>query len=91
MMRQSVLSLVPVCAWLAIPATSVATIYTVRPDGSGDFPTIQAAIDAAESDDEIWLEHAAIDAVLQWEFKPATRNGIAASSRLRAPVRFSLD
>jgi hypothetical protein len=38
---------------LALPAAS-ATRY-VRPDGTGDFPTIQAAVDAARDDDEILL------------------------------------
>ncbi|MCK4305880.1 MAG: right-handed parallel beta-helix repeat-containing protein [Candidatus Eisenbacteria sp.] len=40
---------------LTAPAAASATTYIVRPDGSGDFPTIQAAIDAALDDDIIEL------------------------------------
>jgi hypothetical protein len=40
---------------LTASAAASATIYSVRPDGSGDFPTIQAAIDAALDDDIIEL------------------------------------
>ncbi len=37
------------------PAAVPATTYVVRPDGTGDFPTIQAAIDAAVNGDTIEL------------------------------------
>jgi hypothetical protein len=37
----------------AIPAA--ATTYVIRPDGTADFPTIQAAIDAATDGDVIEL------------------------------------
>ena len=40
-------------AFLVAPAT--ATTYLVEPDGTGDFPTIQSAIDAAEDGDTIEL------------------------------------
>lgn len=46
---------------MAIPATllplthATATNYTVYPDGSGDYPNIQAAYDVAESGDTILL------------------------------------
>ena len=33
-----------------------AAEHSVRPDGLGDFPTIQAAVDAAAAGDTIWLE-----------------------------------
>jgi parallel beta-helix repeat protein/predicted outer membrane repeat protein len=49
-------SLLLVVSWtilLAIPAT--ATTYLIRPDGTGDFPTIQAAIDVAVGGDIIEL------------------------------------
>ena len=39
---------------LLVPLAS-GTTYLVRPDGTGDFPTIQAAIDAADSNDVIEL------------------------------------
>lgn len=40
---------------LALFATASATTYIVTPDGNGDFPTIQAAIDAAGNGDVIEL------------------------------------
>ncbi len=51
-MRTPVMS----CAWwavLVLPA--VGETYVVRPDGTGDFPTIQAAVDAAAGGDTIEL------------------------------------
>jgi predicted outer membrane repeat protein len=48
--------------WLAgvaaalVPLPSPAAEHSVRPDGLGDFPTIQAAVDAAAALDTIWLE-----------------------------------
>ena len=43
-------------ALLSLSAAPVrAADYVVRPDGSGDFPTIQAAVDAAVDDDVIQL------------------------------------
>ena len=39
---------------LATPST-IATTYVVRPDGAGDFPTIQAAIDACVDGDVVEL------------------------------------
>jgi pectin methylesterase-like acyl-CoA thioesterase len=32
-----------------------ADVFVVSPDGSGDFPTIQAAVDAASDGDDIEL------------------------------------
>lgn len=40
---------------VTLHASGQAATYLVRPDGSGDFPTIQAALDAAASGDEILL------------------------------------
>jgi hypothetical protein len=51
-MRLAILALGAVLVW---PTAALATTYLVRPDGSGDFPTIQAAVDAAVNDDEIVL------------------------------------
>ena len=45
----------PVLALAAAPAAGAAE-YSVRPDGAGDFPTIQAAVTAASAGDEIVLE-----------------------------------
>jgi predicted outer membrane repeat protein len=41
---------------LALAAGARAAEHSVRPDGTGDFPTIQAAVDAAAPGDEIVLE-----------------------------------
>jgi hypothetical protein len=53
-MRASVLG---VAATLVLVAagTAAGTTYTISPDGLGDFPTIQAAINAASDDDIIVL------------------------------------
>ncbi len=40
---------------LLLPPTSHAATWNVTPDGTGDFPTIQAAVDAAVDGDEILL------------------------------------
>jgi hypothetical protein len=48
-MRLAVLALGAVLLW---PAVAFATTHLVCPDGSGDFPTIQAAIDAAAASDK---------------------------------------
>ncbi|MCK4415323.1 MAG: right-handed parallel beta-helix repeat-containing protein, partial [Candidatus Eisenbacteria sp.] len=40
---------------LTAPWAACATTYLVLPDGSGDFPTIQAAVDAASDGDQILL------------------------------------
>lgn len=41
---------------LATGVPAAGSVYEVLPDGSGDFPTIQAAVDAAENGDTIELE-----------------------------------
>jgi hypothetical protein len=40
---------------LAVPALTSAEIWYVKPDGSGDAPTIQAAIDSASTGDTVML------------------------------------
>lgn len=40
---------------LAFPSSAVADVHTVLPDGSGDYPDIQAAVDAAAAGDIIEL------------------------------------
>ena len=47
--------LVP-CILLISPAPAGAAEWSVRPDGTGDLPTIQAAVDSAAVGDEIILE-----------------------------------
>jgi hypothetical protein len=49
---RSCVSLLAICL-IAAPAS--ATTHVVRPDGSGDFPTIQTAIDGAQDGDVIEL------------------------------------
>jgi len=51
-MRVAVLAL---CVPLLWPAAAFATTYLVRPDGTGDYPTIQAAINAAANGDTVAL------------------------------------
>ena len=38
-----------------VSMTCYGAVYLVKPDGTGDYPTIQGAIDAAEKGDEILL------------------------------------
>jgi hypothetical protein len=40
----------------AFPCAALAAEHVVRPDGSGDFPTIQSAVDAAAEGDTILLD-----------------------------------
>jgi hypothetical protein len=42
-------------AALALAASAHAATYLVRPDGTGDFPTVQAALDAATGGDTVLL------------------------------------
>jgi hypothetical protein len=51
-MRSTVMAM---CGMLLWSVSASATTYLVRPDGTGDFPTIQAAIHAATSGDTITL------------------------------------
>lgn len=45
------------CATIAaLAVTASAEVYLVTPDGSGDFPTLQAAIAAVSDGDTIGLE-----------------------------------
>lgn len=43
------------CAILALSPAASGSTYIVNPDGTGDFPTIQSALDAATDDDLIEL------------------------------------
>jgi predicted outer membrane repeat protein len=47
--------LLVVLSVLTLPVPALAVTYHVAPDGGGDFPTIQAALDAATDGDEIEL------------------------------------
>jgi hypothetical protein len=55
-MRIFVLLMSAVCM-VGSGSTAGATTYVVRPDGSGDFPTIQAAVNAAVTGDVIELSN----------------------------------
>ncbi len=46
---------VPTALWLIAAASAGAATHLVRPDGAGDFPTIQAAVDAVAEGDTIAL------------------------------------
>jgi hypothetical protein len=50
-----ILALALECRALLFPALAHARTWYVKPDGTGDAPTIQAAIDSAESGDEVVL------------------------------------
>jgi predicted outer membrane repeat protein len=52
-MRNRVLAVA--VAVLVLPVSILAATWTVKPDGTGDFPTIQAAVDAAGTNDVIQL------------------------------------
>ena len=43
-----------------ITPSALATYYLIQPDGSGDFPTIQAALDQAAAGDLIALANSRI-------------------------------
>jgi hypothetical protein len=43
------------CCAIIIAFSASATTYVIEPDGSGDFPTIQAAINASSDGDIIEL------------------------------------
>ena len=51
-----ILRLTLVVSLLILPAATGAVTYTVNPEGTGDFPTIQAAIDWASAGDVVELE-----------------------------------
>ena len=48
-------SMLVCCTVISVAFTASATTYVIEPDGSGDFPTIQAAIDASSDGDIIEL------------------------------------
>ena len=64
---------------------TVYTELTVGRSGFGCNAVVSSSNTTAE------LEQAALDAVVQWEFKPATRNGTSAPTRLLIPFRFNLN
>ncbi len=43
-------------AWMSLASPSIAKTYVVNPEGTGDFPTIQEAIDATVDGDVVQLE-----------------------------------
>lgn len=64
------------------------TVITVLTVGRSGF-VCSAVVSSSNTTEE--LQQAALDAVVQWEFKPATRNGTSAPMRLFIPFRFNLD
>jgi len=53
MRRSALLTCIVAATWCVLSAPAGATTWNVKADGSGDVPTIQAAVDAAGSGDEI--------------------------------------
>ena len=54
MLKETIASIVALVL-LASADQAIAATFVVKPDGTGDFPVIQAAIDAAANGDEILL------------------------------------
>lgn len=54
-MRNTIITTVILLALAGSARSSWADTFLIKPDGTGDFPEIQAAIDAAENGDEILL------------------------------------
>ena len=59
-------------AVILLPVAALAETYRVRPDGSGDFPTIQEALNAADTGDTVLVSPGEFHESLFWPF----RNGI---------------
>ncbi len=45
----------PLVVLILASSSAIATTYTISPDGTGDFPTVQAAVNAAADGDIIEL------------------------------------
>lgn len=54
-MRKETTTLAITLLLFAVTRTALGDTYLVKPDGTGDFPVIQAAVDFAEAGDEILL------------------------------------
>jgi hypothetical protein len=54
-MKRLICSLLALAIALFVPPAALATVYTIRGDGTGDFPTIQEAINACITGDVIQL------------------------------------
>lgn len=61
---------------------TVFVLFVVDPEGKVVNPRVERSTDQA-------FEKAALDAVRQWRFEPATRNGSKVHCRMRVPIRFS--
>jgi pectin methylesterase-like acyl-CoA thioesterase len=56
-----------VLAWGLLPAaTALADVYVINPEGTGDFPTIQDAVNAVEDGDVIALTDGVFAGVGNW-------------------------
>lgn len=62
----------------------VVVMLTISKDGSVINPQVR------ESSGDIRLDQAALDAVAQWQFKPATIRGMAEATQATVPVDFKL-
>ncbi|MCS6854881.1 MAG: TonB family protein [Elioraea sp.] len=63
---------------------TVVLAVTVSPEGH------PVAIEVARSSGHAVLDQAAADAVRQWRFVPAQRNGVAVADRVAVPITFRL-
>ncbi len=57
-----------------LPTTSVADTFTVSPDGLGDYPTIQAAVDGVEDGDEIVLASGVFSGAGNWDVEVPSKS-----------------
>ncbi len=63
------LIIVSVVLWEALALSALGETYVVRPDGTGDFPTIQAAIDAVVGGDTIELANGVFQGDGNWDVR----------------------
>ncbi len=62
----------------------VVVLFVVDSAGRVVNPSVEESTDPA-------FEKAALDAVRQWRFEPAVRNGSKVHCRMRVPIRFSAE
>ncbi|MFN8583677.1 MAG: right-handed parallel beta-helix repeat-containing protein, partial [Gemmatimonadaceae bacterium] len=67
------------CALLVAASRAFSATIHVSPDGSGDYPTIQAAIDAAASGDEIVLSDGTFTGTGNWDLAFGTKDLVVRS------------
>lgn len=73
-------------ALLSWSTMAMAVTYTISPDGSGDFPTIQAAIDTASAGDIIELTDGTSTGEGNWGLDYKCRDELLHLHRQQLPV-----